>query len=352
MIRELTSLRIVLMLMIFIHHINNAYNGGYSAVAGFFVLGGFVMTLGYKKKIESSEFSYSSYLTKRLLRIYPMHWICLAIMLLITLLNGEELMSSIKVLALNFLLLQSWVPIIEVFFSYNSLSWYCSSLILFIIFFPLFIKNIVNITNKNKILLWSAITGVYILMWVLFPKGLRHPVLYINPVMRLFDSLVGVGAAILVFDVGKNVKYHTFIIKHDRLLQMVAIFGVIAFVGLSLWLKGVWKSFSLLYWIPIVIICVSLTLLNHIEKETTLSKILTSVPLQWIGRCSFSFYMCHALVIKYLTEYIQRYVPYGNNLYIRAFILCLISFALAQVLYYLVEIKLTKRLNNSLLKTQ
>ena len=328
------------------------YNGGYSAVAAFFVLGGFVMTLGYKKKIESSEFSYSSYLTKRLLKIYPLHWICLFVMLLVALLQGNAMIPSMKIVALNALLLQSWIPKMEVYFSYNSLSWYCSSLLLFIAFFPLFIKSLINVSNKKMILLWSFIVGLYVVLWILCPKEWRHPVLYINPVMRLFDSLVGVGAAIFVCNIKKNEECSSFCTKHSTFLQILTILCLILFVGMSLWLKGVWKSFSLLYWIPIVVICVSLTLLGNIKKETILSKFLTSVPLQWIGRCSFSFYMCHALVIRYLTEYVQLYVPHGNNLYVRALILFTISYVLAQVLYYLVEIKLTKRLNNSLLKTQ
>lgn len=349
MIKELTSIRILLMLMIFIHHINTSYNGGYPAVAGFFVLGGFVMTLGYKQKVESLDFSYSSYLFKRLLRIYPMHWICLFMMLIVMLLKGGEINLSINTLVLNALLLQSWVPEMNVYFSYNSLSWYCSSLILFIAFFPLFIRYITNLSSKYKIILWSIIISLYVVMWSVFPARWHHPVLYVNPVMRLYDSLVGVGGALLVLHIKDNEKLLESITSR-KILQLLSIVGIIMLVLLSLCLSGMWKSFSLVYWIPIIIVICSLTLLNYSQKNNILSLIITSKPILWMGRCSFSFYMIHALVIRFMTSYTIKYIPFCDNILVRATILFIISFCLAQILYTIVEVKLTQKLNNLITK--
>lgn len=63
MIKSLTSLRGIFILFIFFHHCLNIYPGGGSmAVAFFFVLGGFSMTLGYKERVLNSEFSYKQYM--------------------------------------------------------------------------------------------------------------------------------------------------------------------------------------------------------------------------------------------------------------------------------------------------
>ena len=52
MIKSLTSLRGLFILFIFFHHCLGLYPGGGSmAVAFFFVLGGYSMTLGYKDKV-------------------------------------------------------------------------------------------------------------------------------------------------------------------------------------------------------------------------------------------------------------------------------------------------------------
>lgn len=66
MIKSLTSLRGIFILFIFFHHCLHLYpGGGTMAVAFFFVLGGFAMTLGYKDKIMKEDFNYKQYLTRR-----------------------------------------------------------------------------------------------------------------------------------------------------------------------------------------------------------------------------------------------------------------------------------------------
>ena len=71
MIKQLNPLRFILILMIFLHHMNLFPGGGAVGVASFFVLGGFCMTLGYKDIILSSlhnKFDYLTYLKKRFIK--------------------------------------------------------------------------------------------------------------------------------------------------------------------------------------------------------------------------------------------------------------------------------------------
>ncbi len=78
MIKSLTSLRGIFILFIFFHHCLNLYpGGGTMAVSFFFVLGGFSMTIGYKDKVLKSYFSYKDYLSRRYIKFYPLHWLCL-----------------------------------------------------------------------------------------------------------------------------------------------------------------------------------------------------------------------------------------------------------------------------------
>lgn len=342
MVKEIASIRILLMLMIFAHHINTAYNGGYSAVAAFFVLSGFVLTLGYHSKVSLPDFSYGAYLKKRLVRLYPIHWVCLLLFLLLLFIVEKDTEISFRALTMNAMLLQSWVPSMDVYFSFNSPSWYCSSLLLFVASFPLFMKFMVVVPFRKQLLFFSILLGIYIILWIVFPNAWRHPVLYINPVMRLFDCLLGVGTALFVLYVSKYKSIMDICRNHHKLLQVVALLALIVLVLLSLYLPGKWKSFSLLYWLPTVVVLASLTVLNRIQKPNVLSSLLSSSPMQWIGQCSFSFFMIHAIVIRFGREYVSSIIPYGHNVYIQALVLLAISFLLAQALYYLIEIKLTK----------
>lgn len=344
MVKELVLVRIILMLMIFVHHINTAYNGGYSAVAAFFVLSGFVLTLGYHSKVSLHDFSYSRYLKKRLIRLYPVHWVCLLLFLLLFFVLEKNSEMSYRALAMNCMLLQSWVPSMDVYFSFNSPSWYCSSLLMFVVFFPLFMKFIADIPFRKQIVFFSILLGIYIMLWIVFPDAWRHSVLYINPVMRLFDCLLGVGTALFVLHLDRNKNIMDICRNHYKLLQVASILALIILVLLSLYLPGKWKSFSILYWLPTIVVLVSLTILNHVQKLNMLSSILTSSPMQLIGQCSFSFFMIHALVIRFGRVYVLSVFPYGHNICIQALVLFIISFLLAQALYYFIEIKLIKLL--------
>ena len=58
MIKELTSLRFIFLCMIYLYHMGYYPTGGPLGVAFFFVLSGFVLTLGYKDRILKRELNY------------------------------------------------------------------------------------------------------------------------------------------------------------------------------------------------------------------------------------------------------------------------------------------------------
>lgn len=86
MIASFPALRFFNALLIFCHHKNAASNPclvafGPCAVSFFFMLSGFVMSLGYGKKILAPSFSYKRFLYKRFARLYPLHLLCLILWL-------------------------------------------------------------------------------------------------------------------------------------------------------------------------------------------------------------------------------------------------------------------------------
>ena len=114
MIQSLQSLRFIIILLIFLHHFGvNGKGlfeaGGPAGVTFFFILSGFVMSLGYSNKIESENFDYREFILKRIAKIYPLHLLCLFIWIILS----YKSLFSLHNLALvpNTLLLQSWIPI-------------------------------------------------------------------------------------------------------------------------------------------------------------------------------------------------------------------------------------------------
>lgn len=195
MIKSLTSLRGIFILFIFFHHCLNIYPGGGSmAVAFFFVLGGFSMTFGYKDRVVKTEFSYRQYITRRCLKFYPLHWLCLLAAL--PLVGLPITVKQGGVFALNAALIHTLLPIKGLFFSYNAVSWYLADTLVFSMFFPPIIKIILKSTPVGKACIATLIAVVYIAVAIFVPTGQYHYVLYISPYMRLADFVFGIFLAL------------------------------------------------------------------------------------------------------------------------------------------------------------
>ena len=128
MIGTLQSLRFIFVMMIFMSHfdyrdIRGFDAGGDCGVAFFFILSGFVCSLGYGQRIREGAFRYGDFIWKRLKKLYPLHLLCLLFFLLVS-----QTTLDMKVMT-NALLLQSWVPDPEWYFSCNKVSWFLSSLL-------------------------------------------------------------------------------------------------------------------------------------------------------------------------------------------------------------------------------
>ncbi len=183
MIGTLQSLRFIFMMMIFMSHF--AYRdicafdaGGDCGVVFFFMLSGFVCSLGYGQQLHEGNFSYGTFIWKRLKKFYPMHLLCLLVFLLVSHAAFNE-----KVL-LNALLLQSWVPDADWYFSCNKVSWFLSSLMFCYVVFPWVYRVMSG---------WFTliVVFVYILVYWLTPYDRINVVLYVFPVVRFVDFYLG-----------------------------------------------------------------------------------------------------------------------------------------------------------------
>lgn len=82
MISSFPALRFFNALLIFCHHENSFGNLyltaiGPCAVSFFFFLSGFSMSVGYYEESLSQNFNYARFMRKRIIRVYPLHLLCL-----------------------------------------------------------------------------------------------------------------------------------------------------------------------------------------------------------------------------------------------------------------------------------
>lgn len=195
-IDALQSLRGIFAVFIFFHHLDVFPAGGDVGVVFFLMLSGFVMTYGYGARVLEEGFNRQRYLKRRVARVWPLHLVCLlaALTLLPVTLNAD----TVAALGLNIVLLQSWVPLRDFFFSGNSVSWCLCDLMFFYILFPWLRRLFHRLKGRLIAVLTAAAAALYVAVAVIVPADFRLGVVYVNPLMRLPDFLIGMGLCMLL----------------------------------------------------------------------------------------------------------------------------------------------------------
>lgn len=244
MIKSLTSLRGIFILFIFLHHCPGIYAGGGSmAVAFFFILGGFSMTLGYRERIKRPDWCYGDYITKRAIKFYPLHWLCLLAAFPLVLRSFG--LKEIGLIGVNAALLQSWVPIDSVYFSFNAVSWYLADTMFFALLFPVLCRIIMGVGKWGKAAIATAIVAIYALVAVLIPAEMHHAILYISPAIRLADFVFGMYLAIAYMSLKELPESKRL---GSGFLQAVSFLLIVLLVVESCLLTEDARLFAPLYW--------------------------------------------------------------------------------------------------------
>lgn len=298
-----------------------------NAVSFFFVLSGFILSFSYYNMDVKKEFR--SFIIARFSRVYPAHFFMFLVYFSVfgpnVLFDG--LVSYIPVALTNALMLQSWIPYAQYFFSYNAVSWSISTEFAFYLFFPLLLV-LARKHGAGWLLLPALLTGALLAVSVLMglPQssaegGLTSTgLLYISPISRLAEFSFGM----LMYVVFLRLKTITLSMFAATLLEIAAVTVTItAFILLSLYgaeLKGT-RFDALGYWVSFAgsFMVTGMMIMIFARQEGGVSSCLKYKGLVYLGEISFSLYMCHRLLIAlayYLCPGFAKEYPYtGYVLY-------------------------------------
>ncbi len=291
MIKELTSLRFVLILVIFFHHaLPNYPGGGDMGVACFFVLSGFCYALGYGRKVKAAFFDYRGFIKSRLAKFYPLHWITLLIAIPVSLDAGLGWKNG-AILGVNALLLQSWFPLSSVYYSFNGVSWFLSDMVFLVAVFPFLSRALDRRIGRWMLLLPAS--ALYCILCIWTPADLRNAVLYINPVVRLCDFTVGILAGMWYLRLKENVSVAESVQRHKTLLRIVSLTSFLVLLSMSVFIPEQHTLMAFIFW-PIAVVMLVCISLNP-------GGLLSTPLLQRLGQISFPFYIVHQLVIRYIS---------------------------------------------------
>lgn len=297
MLNSLQSLRGIFAIIIFFHHFSMTNEGGMFAAGGdagvafFFVLSGFVLSYGYASKIDSiceSRENYGNFIWKRLSKLFPLHLLCL--IWAIALMRFDVSLKDL----INLLLLQAWIPMSDWYFSGNAVGWCLSDFVFFYLLFPF----ILPLTAKRKSgLLFCCVFLAYLFLFIPFvPEDMETALIYINPLSRLSDFILG----ILLYKLfAYNGKYKKAIVGN---LKVVRFISVISFLfTIYLWYVLPERfCLNVLWWPSLCLIILSFALDNE-EKSVLNNRYLVA-----FGDMSFSFYLIHVLYIRSVDIFLNK----------------------------------------------
>lgn len=320
--RAIQSLRFFAVLMIFMSHLSflenngsqlvrmiyrNIFFEGFLGVTFFFILSGFILSHSYGKKMAKGQVDYFDYLIARIARIFPTHILTLIISLPLsisvsTLLNKG--LVTIGTLGVNAFLLQSFIPQVSVYFSFNAPSWALSTLMFSYILFPF----LTALRTRTLILISAFVIGYQLLAIIYFStldpimEGqtilMLHFLIYIFPASRLIDFIVGI------------LLYRSFYSRwrlssgYATLLQVSACLACCSFFFYHNSIQ-IYYRFDLYYLIPLSFLIVAFSYENG-----CLAKVIDKNILVFFGSASFAFYMIHQIVIRYYL------IAFRNNKYL------------------------------------
>lgn len=201
-LEALTSLRFFAALAIVVHHCNGVFwptadLGPLDAgVSFFFVLSGFILAYVYHDP-SAERFAWRRFYVARLARIWPLHLVCL--LLMIAFVKVPEPFDA-GVLLANGLMLHAWIPFDRVFFSYNYASWSISTELFFYLLFPFVLRcgqwmRIALLVFFLAIVLALAIyvAAEQLPVWDTTGNELSSTgLLYSHPLARCAEFLIGV----------------------------------------------------------------------------------------------------------------------------------------------------------------
>lgn len=339
MIQSLQSLRGIFAMFIFLQHYwlwgNSPLmpNGGVCGLTFFIMLSGFVMSAGYGNKVCSPDFEFRQFLFKRLKRIYPMHLFAFIVWAL--LLSDLYFRGGQKQVLANLLLIQSWIPSVAYYFSCNGVSWCLSVLAFCYIMFPYIMRIINKLYPWKMVPIFMGIVTIYILGIHCISEENIAAYIYVFPVMRLLDFIIGMILWKIYKNIAETAQQLTLLSINTTQITTVILLAIAFFYASSIPVRILHASY---WWLPISIIILIFALFD--TKNTVVGKFLKLPLIKWFGKISFSFYLLHQIVIEYGIKYAvqQKITDYSFSIFISIFI---VSIALAWVSYEYVEKNLT-----------
>ena len=370
-LRSLTGMRFFAALSVFVAHVGVHWPAyklgdlpfGAAGVSFFYVLSGFILTYVYGSRLDvesnsneasldrntKTPFSFKRFYLRRFARIWPLHIATLLLTLFFVM--GTQAFfnrpNAIGKIAINSLLLQSWIPNYDWIYSLNGPSWSLAVEAFFYVVFPfLLLGGAKRFIGKYILITIGTMIGLLAInhfaprsdSWIQM-----NSIIHANPLMRLFEFATGIGCGFLFLRNSSTVGRSSSFGKDStvEILVLTALLGFFATANLIGMYSpemqnrlplAIWYWFRFCGAAPVFAIVVYV----FASSKGLVSNLLSNRIMIYLGEISYSFYMVHMGVMLILKR-----MEWLNGAWVEAGVVascfCL-SLILSSILYQLIEL--------------
>ena len=338
-IPALTGVRFFAAMAIVLWHSQTGYFFKYGAFAPFylagavplfFVLSGFVLTIGADRYKSRSDF-----FVARVARVWPAHIAALLFLFCVFYPSSMYFVHHAQTLwqlGLNALLLQAWSPIQADYWSYNAPSWSVSCELFFYAAFPVAFLALQRQTFLRTSAIVLVILGAIVVTDIVRPGIDSNWLGCVLPVSSFAAFAVGIGAgvwrkALPASSAGWLIGT---VIQSGALLTALAANAF--FASHPFRSTPAAQSFVLLFG-PVPLYAIALLALARYDG--LISRVLSNRAIVYGGEISYSIYLFHQIVIRWHSAELAKFskapfwLQYGGVL--------VVTFIAAAVVHRLVE---------------
>lgn len=298
-LRALTGLRGLAAMAVALAHFQNtipAYSGTpfmwHNAVDLFFCLSGFTLSYVYNRE----TFQFSSYLTARVARIYPLYLVCLiaagALYVWPFVINpiSYPIRTAVSDFALQLAMLNAW-PVVGSGVHWDSPAWSLSvEWFCYLLLFPILLFQKASPSTSTRVLCIAVTTVSSFFLFTFF-----YDDLLVTPQLHVpkseWSEWVALARGVLGFIAGWA-AFASFQ-KRDGLYLACTRFSTLIWCGIALIVLlayfGLTNPHALIVVYPFVVLAAT-------DPTSITSRLLGSKPLHFLGVISYSIYMTHFVV--------------------------------------------------------
>ena len=326
MIKSLQSWRFFFALLIFLHH--SAWNlpaFGSFPVSFFLILSGFVLMKSWGDRISTMTFK--SFFSRRFLRIYPTYLLCLVFALIVSICIARPI-DWIKTIP-SFVMLQAWFPEKAIYFGGNSVSWYVSVIVFCYAVFPF----LARVLKKMPDLVFIPVC-LYLCACLVIPKSCQHAFLYISPLFRSVDFILGMWLYECIEN-GRLREVKKSIVGLRTSLKLIleagAFFICLLAIVLSLRFENAF-TLAAFWWCPSLLIIAVFYIMDG--DPGPLTRLLQNKVFVLLGAISYAFYLLHISILG-INNYLMDIHPI--NYVVDGVLVLSVTIVLAYIVTYYFE---------------